>query len=106
MKKYLLGTIAIVLAISFVTLSAFSESRKKVTYEPTVRFFQSGTWSSSDELLSDAEVSSGCPFGNASECASFYDINHLNLTSNPITVKTDPMTGQHYQADEVLRYDQ
>ena len=106
MKKYLLGTIAIVLAISFVTLSAFSESRKKVSYEPTVRYFQSGTWSSSDELLSDAEVSSGCPFGNASECASFYDINHLNLTSNPITVKTDPMTGQPYQPDEILKYDQ
>jgi hypothetical protein len=106
MKKYLLGTIAIVLAISFVTLSAFSESRKKVTYEPTVRFFQSGTWSSSDETLTDAEVSSGCPNGTAAECARFYDINHLNLTTNPITVKTDPMTGQPYQPDEILKYDQ
>jgi hypothetical protein len=106
MKKYLLGIVAIVMAISFVTLSAFSENRKSTKLEPTVRFFQSGVWSTSNESLSTAEVSSGCPDGTGQECARFYDINHLNLTTSPITVKTNPVTMQPYDPDLILDYEQ
>jgi hypothetical protein len=105
MKKYVLGIVAILLAVSFTTLSAFSESRKREKAEQTVRFFKDGAWSTVNETLTDAVQTSNCPDEGGIECARFYDINHLNLTSNPITVKTNPATMQPYDPDLILRYD-
>jgi hypothetical protein len=105
MKKYFMGMGAIAFAIAFITLSSFRENPGKSNSEITVRFVQNASWSTSDELLSDAELSSGCPEGVEEICAEFYDINHLNFSgSNVSGIKNMPGTTDPYPPDAVLRY--
>ena len=105
MKKYLLGICAVVLAIAFTAFSSFKENTKKSNYDITVRYLQGSSWSSTNELLPDAQTSSGCPEGAAAICAEFYDINHLNFSGSTVTgIKNMPGSSDPYPPDAVLRY--